>query len=646
MTSEIRVGLQFKRMNKNYRIAETRIAHDKLVCEAEDGDLFHMAPSQFRAEIVDELINVLVPSSNGVLVPLPNNWRERETARAHTMRDQRQEILNIEARELKCGKTMKEAQKTIRAHCLEQRFRIPCERTLRNWRSRLQQHECKLSPQWQNCGNRKQGPDEVLFQAMEEVVEHTILSNDRFTLTAAWKTILARYEQLCLQAQVSPKAVSIRQLSRYVRAMSSKMLTRARVDPRLASALTRTAVHLHSADILWESVEMDAAFLNVLIRDDEGTEIGRPVMYAAIDVCTGYPVGLHFTLQRPSALPFIDCLRYMYFPKPEGFDENYGIQHRVEVYAKPAELKMDNGSEFIGQHSLEMVRQLFGDAAHCKPYTPQEKPHVERFNATVKQFCRTLPGSVTSAVIKVSRTPSKNEKLLTLEELKGRLFRFIYDDYALQTNEIRSWKSRKAVAPLDIVNEIRSQFLDPIPVSREEFERTMFFKHTHRTVNSSGAPFDGFIYHSDELAGVYGQHGHGKYEILYSELDAEMIYAIPPGGGTAVAAFAKELSGLKMDRATAKQFKAEMTAEGKILNQRAYKQKLAEFETIKVNAKSSQGRGQQARKKDLLVQAATAVRPTMPGSKSTVPGNLEAPESTSTWNFENTGPTGRMRGDK
>ena len=648
MYPHIRVGLEFERLNKRYRIDEMRIAHQKILCSSDDGDVMLKSPNEFRLEAADDLIKVLHKGSDGVLHPIDNNWRNKQTAKSKIEWDQRRAILTLEAKEIARGHSLIEARKAISILCVEKQWPMPCERTLRHWRAGARNHESQMSPQWHKCGNRKQGPDELLLQAMQEVVAATIDNNDRFTIAAAWKLIEPRYEQLCALRGFPIGRHARRKLRTYLGGMNWATLMKARLDGRTAKALTRTAVELHTADIFWEMVEMDAGFLPILISDENGKEIGRPVLYVGIDVSSGYPVALHLTNFRPSVLPFVDAMRFMYFPKPQGFDARYNIRHRIEVFGKPIQLKVDNGSEFIGKLAVALVTHLFGDSARCEPFTPQQKPHIERFIGIVKNFIKTLPGSLISAVHDNGRTPGPQEKLLTLEELNGRLLRFIYDDYALLPNELRSWKSRKAVAPLDIWLEMREAFLEPVPVSREEFEFSMYFKYADRTLTLSGVAYDGFTYNSPELAALYRQVGHSKVKIRYSDLDAEVIFVESPMSEP-VAAFAKELQGLRVDRATAKQLADEMRAQGKELTKRTAQQRLAQLAEQQVSAKTSHGRNKEARIQALREQAEKAVRPTMPISRppppQSAPAAPGAPQSGS-WAFADPTVVGRLRGDK
>lgn len=626
MTQIVKAGVEFLRGGKHCYIAQLRQVHGKMEINSDDGDIAILSPDAFRREVVDGDIQMLVPDGEGVLHPVSSNWMGQEGDCAKKERSKRSQILSYVDAELKRGTHLNQIVHDIKIYCHEKHLGDPpCERTLRNWRRLAKGHQSMLSPAWNRCGNRHQGPDEILLACIREVVDTAIIGSDRFTLSAAWGTVEALFDaqwRKKMGAIPLPRH-SIRKLKRFIRAMPWRDTLKLRLDGRTWRALTRTAVYRNNAHVLWECVEMDATVLDMLIRDDEGNEIGRPVLYVAIDVATGYIVGLYLTIQKPSTLPFVECLRFMFFPKPEGFDEQYGLTHRIEVFGKPVLLHVDNGSEFIGMIATELVRQLFADTARCQPYKPEEKPHVERFNGVLRTFILTLAGATISSVTGDKRVPLKNEKLLTLEELRGKIYRFVYNRYALQVNELRSLRAGKAVAPVDIVRHMKATFTEPVPVSREEFENSLCFKRDSRALGHDGIAFDGWHYHSDELASLYKQSGGGSYEFLYSDLDATTIYVKPPGGGERIAAFEKDLEGNGVDRATAKAIRLQILAEGKLLNRRTFEHKRAEFRELQKSTKSSRSRAKTARVNDILDAAEEHQRRTMP-LKSPAP---EVPDS-------------------
>lgn len=619
MPQKIQAGLQFLRHNKHCHVGQIRLAHQSVEIHSDDGNLEVVNIDALRHEITTGDIQMLVPGPDGKLQPVSSNWREREGQKANKTRNKRIQILMVQDEERKKGKTLQDSVEAVKALCKEKGWRIPSERTLRSWRQLAKGHESMLSPAWNRCGNRHQGPDELLLKVLTEVVNVAILGTDRFTISAVWQTVDAKYD-LYWKTQNGDKPKpphSRRKLKNYLRAIPWSELMKTRLDGRTASALIRTAVHLHTADVFWECVEMDATVLDIMVRDEDGKEIGRPVLYVAIDVATGYVVGLYLTIQKPSTLPFVECLRFMYFKKQDGFDEKYGIKCRIEVFGKPILIHVDNGSEFIGKTATEIVRVLFGDTARCQPYKPEQKPHVERFNGTLKAFILTLPGATTSSVTGEKRTPPKNEKLLSLEELRGEIYRFVYDSYSLRVNKLRSLKAGKAVAPADIWREMKLTYTEPVAVCQKEFERSLCFKRQSATLGHDGISFDGWKYHSDELVKLYKHSGPSKYEISSSDLDATTIYVKNPVDGELVAAFEKTLERSSVDRATAKLVKKRIASEEKELNSRTFEFELTQFRRVQETATSGRSRAKQARFDDILSQVEDRARRTMPLDKPT-----------------------------
>lgn len=645
MVVQIRPGLQILRHGKEAHVGNARPRHGKVVIHYEDGDLDTLSPDQFRREVTDSSIVLLVPNHQGQMQPLAGNWREVEREKDRDSRVCRQKILRRLDELRQQGLTIKEAVPKLAEYCKSlDVVRAPCERTLREWRRLAKDHESSLTPGWRRCGNRYQGPDELLLEVMQEVVNIEILGDDCFTLTEAWRTIVARYEEEWAKQKPGTPARrhSLRKLQNFLRAMPWAEVMKLRLDGRTARSLTRRAVQTHDHGIFWERVEMDATVLDIFVRSDDGVEIGRPVLYVGICCATGYPVALHLTIQKPSTLPFVECLRFMYFPKPSDFDERYGIKLRIEVFGKPILLWVDNGSEFIGKTATAVVEHLFGDSARCKPMTPEEKPHVERFNGILKNFIRTLAGATTSSVTGEPRLLRPGEKLLTMEELRGEIYRFVYDRYCVAVNQLRSKKARKAVAPVDIWQEMAATYLEPVPVSLDEFERGLCFKREMRSLGHDGISFDGWNYHSDALAEMYMRHGPGRYEFSYTDLDATTIYVYPPDGGEPVAAFEKVLQGEVCDRSTARVIKKQIAQEQKALDRRTFTHTLAQHAARKKRVTSSRGRAEQARIDDLLEQAAAHARKTAP--RTLPPAGSAVSPSTDAIRLEQTAPRGRKKG--
>lgn len=651
MVQMIKSGLEFMRFGKVCYLGEVRSAHHKLSIHADDGDMTILSPDEFRREVVNGSILMLVPDSKGILHPVPEGWKENETEKSKKRRSEIHRLIEHAAQCQLQGIPFKDMNASLTAYCIENRIdRPPKERTLRLWRNKSKCHESMISPHWNLCGNRYQGPTSLLLESIKEVISLKLaFQKNRFKMVDAWAEIQSVYDAKWREEHgddARPPPHSIRQLRNFMRTMAWNDLMKLQLDGRTCRAITRTAVNPHTASKLFDAVEMDATVLDILICDKEEKEIGRPILYLAIDTATGYPLGVYLTIQKPSTLAFVECLRFMLFPKEDGFDTKYGIKNRIEVFGKPILLRVDNGSEFVSAVAEALVYQIFCDTVRCKPHTPQEKPHVERCNGTLKSHILTLSGATTSSVTGEKRVIPKDEKLYQIEELRTEIYQFLYDKYALRTNNMRSTLLKKAVAPMDCVREMLDTITLPVPVSRASFERDLAFKKDSRSLGHDGILFEGWSFHSNELASMYLKHGPGKYEFRYSELDASVLFVLPPNGGEPVPAFNKLLKEVNVDFGTAREIRKRMLAEGKELNRRTFEFDLARHQRRRDELKTSKSRAKHARVMEKMDAVDEHIRKTMPlrqGAQS-VEQTAVSPDAIQA--RKDTAPRGRRLGEK
>ncbi len=134
----------------------------------------------------------------------------------------------------------------------------------------------------------------------------------------------------------------------------------------------RAAVGSYSEGIerpnqLWE---IDASPADVMLTD------GRHSIYVVVDVYTRRIMVLVTKVPRTSAVLLL-------------------IRRAVLAWGMPEAIKTDNGSDFVSREA-ERAYFVLG-AAHptCTPYSPEQKPHVERAIGTVQHsFMPLLPGYV------------------------------------------------------------------------------------------------------------------------------------------------------------------------------------------------------------------------------------------------------------
>lgn len=648
MNDRIRAGLQFLRDGRQWSIKHVNNEFGKLFIESGDHDEEMLFQDTFRAEVAEGQILILFKHPDGSVEPVSPMWRGNEKGKARSVREMRQTILNWEKTFHDEGHTYKEAAELIAPLCEAQGWIVPCERTLRQWRLRAENHHSFLSPRWNQSGNRLQGPDVELLAAMKEVLAATYLQSNRFNIAKVWELVEAKYDELRRNANKSPNHQGDKKnkhgkgkLLAYIRTLPWEDVLKLQLPKCTVRALTRMAMKRSVADHVWEIVEMDATSLEILIRDENGVEIGKPVLFLAVDVASGYVVGFCLTIERESVRSFLEALRFMYFPKDTDFDATHDVKKRLEIFGKPYLLRVDNGSAFIGEAAAAIVHELHGDSAQCEPFAPWQKAHVERYNRSVKAYVRTLPGS-TKTPDDQHRDLLPNEPLLTLSDLRSRILRHIFDSMALQPNDLRTLRMKKAVSPYEIVKASMGDE-SSIPMSRDEFARATFFRRETVQVWHYGFNFKGWNYKSEELRSL--QRNGGKYEILYSEHHAETVFVINPLDQTIVQAWALELESLNLDFKLADRLKKDLAAQKKVLNRTNMQQRLAELKEYQIDAeKSGRGRNKAARLNAAFDEMDRKIIPTMPTTKST--NEISDMKKTTPSSPPAIKSVGRMRGQK
>lgn len=148
----------------------------------------------------------------------------------------------------------------------------------------------------------------------------------------------------------------------------------------------------------------------------------RPWLTAIIDVYSRAIVAIVLSLRAPDAFTTAIALRRAILPKadwpawtPRGL---------------PLLLVLDNGKDFRAADIATSVNALGIRQEFCAPYTPDQKPHIERFFGTLtRNLLPMLPGYVHGADRGESWTQTRIDRLLTVPQLRAYVERWIVEFY-------------------------------------------------------------------------------------------------------------------------------------------------------------------------------------------------------------------------
>ncbi len=156
---------------------------------------------------------------------------------------------------------------------------------------------------------------------------------------------------------------------------------------------------------LCDIVEIDHALLDVVVtrgRNGQPLETesdapiqkkgiaGRPWLTVAVCAASRCVVGWSISLEPPSYVSVMQCLRSMLSPKPDVTVNGRIVEN--PCFGLPKVLKVDNGKEFHSQALKAAAAQLDFEILYCPRRRPWEKGRVERFFGEVQRNFASIPG--------------------------------------------------------------------------------------------------------------------------------------------------------------------------------------------------------------------------------------------------------------
>ncbi|WP_052742323.1 DDE-type integrase/transposase/recombinase [Pseudomonas frederiksbergensis] len=164
---------------------------------------------------------------------------------------------------------------------------------------------------------------------------------------------------------------------------------------------------------LLERVECDSQMLDVLVVNKRGQVIGRAWLTVLIDVTSRMIIGWDISINPP-------CIEKTLRALKQSLRSDLPCNGLATTYV------MDNGSEFAGKKIGYIMQLLGARVIYCEPYTPDQKPHVERFFKTQNiQFAHHLSGTTFSAPEERGDYNSEKNATYTIVELQEGFSKFL-----------------------------------------------------------------------------------------------------------------------------------------------------------------------------------------------------------------------------
>jgi len=180
-----------------------------------------------------------------------------------------------------------------------------------------------------------------------------------------------------------------------------------------------------------ERVEIDHTPLDLIVVDEEDRlPIGRPTVTLALDVYSGFPMGVHVGFEPAGYAAAMRCLLHGVLPK-EDARARYGTTHPWPVYGLPETLVVDHAPHFVGGDLRDACGQL---GIHLDP-TPVRRPW---FKGAIERQFRThntglvhgLPGTTFSSVLQRGDYDPARQACVSLARFREILHVYLLDVYA------------------------------------------------------------------------------------------------------------------------------------------------------------------------------------------------------------------------
>jgi putative transposase len=133
-----------------------------------------------------------------------------------------------------------------------------------------------------------------------------------------------------------------------------------------------------------ELVEVDHSPLDILVVDERGVVVGRPMLTLVLDRFSRCVLGFHLSLDGHGTHSVFAALRHALLPKlylDTGAYESLGLAWPCHGWFE--RLLMDNGLEFHSESSVDALLNLGIIGEYAASQSPNDKPHVERVLKTV-----------------------------------------------------------------------------------------------------------------------------------------------------------------------------------------------------------------------------------------------------------------------
>lgn len=270
-------------------------------------------------------------------------------------------------------------------------------------------------------------------------------------------------------------------------------------------------------------VEIDHTKLDIDVLDETtGCVVGRPWITLGIDVYSRMVWCFYISFEPPSANKVRKAIEHGVLFK--NTKEKYGTNKEWEMFGIPKNIVLDNGTEFSNVETKRMINEVLKSNVRYRPVgTPRYGGTIERLFGTLNtKLIHQLQGTRKSNVNDLGEYDAEKNALLTLEDLKEILTKFITDIYHYEVHRglpldsncpiVRYYEGLKICGFPDFIeeDEIENFKLDLLPKLLKPYTR-------------DGIRINNRFYRSSELSVLINKR-EVKYVVKYDVDDISYVY--------------------------------------------------------------------------------------------------------------------------
>lgn len=516
-------------------LTELKVSIDQVVLRYAQGHTEVMTLTQFTRQIVEghyvpeREVSPLNPVG-GAPLALQLTAHQQEGLRQRKIFLDRLQSLKAS------GQKWREILPTLAQLATRLQIPAPNKRTLQRWQEKhahMPKSEQGYTPKkggWRKRRNRLPAYVPVLLSILLRVEKESLANANVATLALM---LNQRIFQHCQEHGIKLYRVGHKTVTRLLVArISWDEHTAKRLDPRTRRRLQRRAGKMHDAERPLELIEIDALTPDFHVCAEDGTILGAPTIYIAIDVATEMVIGIWAYLQAPGVEPLMDFCSRAFFPKAP---RKNGVQ---VPWGCPEKVLSDQGAEFLSAFWAAAGVKLMFAIVIAEGEAGWKKPMIERFNGEIQErYLWRIRGTTRNEQTgKTDPSLVNRSGTLTLAQLNEQLEVFAYDIHPTLVSERLSIKhNTPQMTPRQAWDKLTRIHPPTIPVSREDFLSTTYARFDQCKLTHAGARVLSLSYASKELFDlrdqIRGFGGDETVEVYGSPLDITDIFVkhVPTG---------------------------------------------------------------------------------------------------------------------